>query len=401
MNENLKNFPPVSIVPCMDYQESHVESALYEAIKRVDDLSWVKPGMKIGIKVNLVSHMKPETAVTTHPQIVVALCKLLSERGAEPIVGDSPGGLFTAAIVNGIYRAAEMQRVEEVGGKLNQNFDQELHENPEGVKAKRLDCTSWLLQCDAIINVCKLKTHGMMGMSAAAKNFFGTIPGLLKPEYHFHYPNPMDFANMLIDIDEFYRSGFGFRLNIVDAVVGMEGNGPTMGTPRQIGALLASTSPYPLDTVCAELIGLKREEVQTLQAAYERGLGPADISEVAVLGDVDTFKIADFELIKERMNIEFVNDLVGVKGKLYHWILSTAMTSRPKPEKDLCIGCGKCGEICPGHAIEMNPAKLSKGKGLPVIDKNKCIRCFCCQEFCPVGAMKVHRSAIAKVLNRR
>ena len=62
--------------------------------------------------------------------------------------------------------------------------------------------TAWLDGADAIIDLCKLKTHGMMAMTCGAKNLFGAILGTVKPEYHFRYPDPMDFARMIVDLDE-------------------------------------------------------------------------------------------------------------------------------------------------------------------------------------------------------
>jgi uncharacterized protein (DUF362 family) len=108
---------------------------------------------------------------------------------------------------------------------------------------KSFTYTAWLDACDAIIDFCKLKSHGMMGMSAAAKNLFGVIPGTMKPEYHFRFPDMRDFARMLVDINDYFAEKV--KITLVDAVEGMEGNGPTKGTPRHIGVLLASASPTP------------------------------------------------------------------------------------------------------------------------------------------------------------
>ena len=92
----------------------------------------------------------------------------------------------------------------------------------------------------------------MMGLSAGAKNLFGAVPGTVKPEYHFRYPDPDDFAHMIVDLNEYFRP----RLVICDAVVAMQGNGPTQGQPRALGALLAAENPHRLDLLAAALIGL-------------------------------------------------------------------------------------------------------------------------------------------------
>ena len=250
----------VAIVKCKDYSNENVATALEELLPLIGGLDWVTKGMKIIIKVNLVAPMKPDSAGTTHPVLLYELVKRLCEKGAEVIIGDSPGGIYTSAYVNTVYSITGMNDVKKVGGKLNQNFEQKTAFFENGKILKEFEYTAFLDEADVIINFCKLKTHGMMGMSAATKNLFGTIPGTLKPEYHFKYPNHFDFADMLIDLNEYFKPKFC----IVDAVVGMEGNGPTMGKPKHIGAILASTNPYKLDLACAKIIGLTKDNVTTL-----------------------------------------------------------------------------------------------------------------------------------------
>jgi ferredoxin len=282
-----------------------------------------------------------------------------------------------------------MREVEAAGATLNQNYGINHVENGSGMVLKEYQYTAFLDEADAIIDFCKLKTHGMMGMSAAAKNMFGCIPGVSKPEYHFRFPKHEDFARMIVDLDEYFKP----RLCICDAVVGMEGNGPTMGTPRKIGAVLASTCPHKMDMVCAELIGLTRDDVPTLAAAYERGLVPDRIEDLAIHGDPKAFSLSDFQNIPNRSSVEFNKESTKFFGKLSALFIGKALRSVPSLKKNECVGCGVCRDICPAKAIEIK-------KGKAVIDRSVCIRCFCCQEFCPKGAMKVKRPLLAKLLNK-
>ena len=272
--------PDVVIVPCEDYSEEATRTALEQVLAPLGGLDWVSPGMKIAIKVNLVTSAKPEKAATTHPALLCSLVRTLRERGADVVVGDSPGGLYNAAYVSRVYSATGMKAVEQAGGRLNQNFEERTAKFPEGKVCREFRYTAYLDEADAVIDFCKLKTHGMMAMTCGAKNMFGTIPGTVKPEYHFRYPDPRDFARMIVDLNEYFKP----RLTIVDAVECMEGNGPGSGTPRHMGALLAGESPHKVDLVCAGLIGLKQEEVPTLEAALERGLIPASEEELTVAG---------------------------------------------------------------------------------------------------------------------
>ena len=378
--------PDLAIVACPDYDPERCRAALEELIQKTGGLNWLRRGMRVGIKANLVAPSKPEKAVATHPVLIKALADLIRERGAVPIVGDSPGGLFTEGYVNRVYHVTGM---EETGVRLNDDYSVQEIAFPDAVAAKTFTVTGWLMKCDAVINFCKLKSHGMMGLSAAAKNLFGTIPGTLKPEYHFRFPDPADFGNMLVDLDEFWKP----QLNLVDAVVAMEGNGPTAGKPKTLGCLLGGENPHKLDLICANLIGLDPAAVPTLQAAFSRGLTPENPDDLDVDGDWRAFRASDFEIITERNGLQFQNVFKGRAGEAFSRFLNRNFAARPGVTKSLCVGCEKCKEVCPAGAIRMQ-------KKRPVIDRSKCIRCFCCQEFCPKGAMQVKRPPLARLLLR-
>ena len=385
----------VSVVSCPSYDPAVCRRALIEVLEPVGGLDFVKPGMKVGIKANLVSFLKPEAGATTHPVLLSELTKLLLERGAaQVIIGDSPGGLYTAAYVKNVYRATGMHEAEKAGAELNGDFSQKEASFPEAAVAKRFTYTGWLDGCDAIIDFCKLKSHGMMAMSAAAKNLFGAIPGTMKPEYHYKYPNAADFARMIVDLDEYFKPA----LSIVDGVLGMDGNGPTMGDPKPMGLLAASRSPHKLDLVCAQLIGLRREDVPTLEAARERGLIPDSWTELDIAGDVEQHRVMDFNNIGTKNEVVFFGEMLFGEGinpfkRAFAKVMQRALSSRPRVSAGECVGCGQCAQICPAKAIAMEDK-------LPHIDRSRCIRCFCCQEFCPKGAMKVARPAIARLLNK-
>ena len=227
-----------------------------------------------------------------------------------------------------------------------------------------------------------------MGMTNAVKNYFGVIPGTMKPEYHYQYPKAEDFAGMLVDLAEYFAP----RLCICDAVVGMEGNGPTQGTPRKIGALAASASAHKLDLACAAMLGMTAGDVPTLRAAVQRGLCPEKVEDLRITGDLSAFLVPDFQAPKAQGTV-FFGQGGGLLGRLENTALRAFLTPKPLPQKKTCIGCAKCARICPAKAIKMQ-------QKLPHIDRKACIHCFCCQEFCPVGAMKVYRSPIARLLNR-
>ena len=146
----------VSIVPCNTYGDDEVEKALISLLDPIGGLDWVKSGMRIAIKANLVTFAKPEEAVTTHPSLICTLVKILCEKGARVTVGDSPGGLYNAAFLNRVYSVCGLRAVEEAGGELNRDFGQTDANFPEARVLHSFTYTSYLDNCDAIINFCKL-----------------------------------------------------------------------------------------------------------------------------------------------------------------------------------------------------------------------------------------------------
>lgn len=379
----------VSVVPCGSYEAKECEKALEQVLQPLGGLDWVKPGMTVVIKANLVGAIEPEKAATTHPSLLAALTRLLKAKGARVIIGDSPGGLFNETFLKRVYKLTGMQEVVDAGAELNFDFSQKTANFPEGKVAKSFLYTGYLDTADAIISFCKLKTHGMMSLSAATKNLFGAVPGTTKPEYHFRYPNPLDFAGMIVDLYSYFKP----KLFLVDGVVAMEGNGPTAGTPRPVGALLAGTDCHRLDMICAELIGVEPMAVPTLRAAANYGMIPETTESIEVAGDIEALKVPDFERVKQNKSTQFKNVFPGKLGELFGSLAKVCLQAKPKLQSTACIGCGYCARLCPAKAIVVKNKKA-------VIDRKACIRCFCCQEFCPEGAMVVHRPLIAKVLNR-
>ena len=378
-----KDLYDIYLADCPDYDVGHVRQAIYETVIEPGLLDFLHGNEKIGLKVNLVSAMHPDKAATTNPIIVKVIAEELIKRGCQVIVGDSPGNLYTENVLKNVYNETMMTIVEDVGAKLNDNFATEVVK-VEGKIVKNLDTTSWLRQVDYIINICKLKSHGMMGLSCSVKNMFGSVPGITKPTYHYKYPSHEDFADMIVDINEYYKP----VLNIVDAVIGMEGNGPTQGKPRKIGLILASKNPYNLDIICGKIIGVNLQEIPTIVSSINRGLTKKE-EDIKLNKDLTPYLIKDFDNVKIGSDMSF--NIKG--GKIIRKIVKKILTIKPKVKKKECIGCKKCHNICPAKAIVMKNNK-------PVINRKTCIRCFCCQEFCPVGAMKASKTWIVRLLTK-
>jgi uncharacterized protein (DUF362 family)/Pyruvate/2-oxoacid:ferredoxin oxidoreductase delta subunit len=375
-----KTSPAVSIIRCADYDRDRVFSAIKQAVDLLGGMrAFVKPGERVLIKPNLLKASPPEAAVTTHPEVVRAVIRLVREAGGVAMVGDSPG---IGDLRKVSAKAGILDVIEEEGATLVE-LDDPIEIKSQG-RFHRFEISRTAYEADAIINLPKLKTHGMTTLTGAVKNLFGCVPGKRKVQWHFNAGvNHELFAIMLNELCALLKP----RLTIMDAVIGMEGNGPGSGDPRRIGVVIVGQDPVAVDVVSSLVLGVKPEHLPLITAAAASGLGETRPERISVLGEsLSNVKIRHFKL-PPRAHFEW---------KLPEWTrrsLKNAFTSKPVIDNRLCIQCGICQDHCPQKAIE------SRGAGLEVRYRD-CIRCFCCQEFCPEGAITVGRGWALKMVKK-
>lgn len=380
----------VFIVKCPDYE--HSEEMMRSLLLMMGGIEqFVHPGEKILIKPNFLRAAGPEKAITTHPRVIAGICKLVEQAGGSLLIADSPGsGLphsrksFEKCYTqSGIYDIARKNNWE-----LNYNTGFKHVSFKEGFLIKRFEIISPVLEADAMINVCKLKTHVFMHLTTAIKNIFGIIPGLKKPGYHSKLHNKGYFARMLIDLARCFTP----RLSIMDAVIGMEGNGPSGGVPKNIGYLLASESPLALDIAAGEIAGLDPRDNPVLTEAKKLGITPHDPGQVELVGaDFSEIRCRDFRLpstVLKRSGLEFIEKL----SPLFVNILSL----KPKIQKEKCTACGTCKRACPEAAITI---VNSSDRDFAEINHKKCIRCYCCHEMCPGDAVQLTSGFLYRLLS--
>lgn len=375
----------VSLVKCENYEYKLVYSAVKDAFNLLGGLdNFVKKGSKVLLKPNLLTKKRPEQHTTTNPAVLKAVIEQVQEAGGIVTVADSPGGPYTQGMLKVVYRASEIEKVcLETGAILNYDVSSENVTNLEGERCKGFQIINPVLDADIIINLPKFKSHSLTMFTGSVKNLFGVIPGVLKAEYHYRFPQTDDFCHMLLDICEFVKP----TLTLMDGINGMEGNGPSAGIVKEIGYIIASTNPYALDKVACEMAGLQNEEVPTLKLAVERNIGPASLEEIEILGeDIELAKMEDFLKPESLNDANFKNKL----PKFLYNIINKWFTPKVVVDKKICIGCKICKNNCPADAIEMV-------NNIPDFDYGKCIKCFCCQELCPEMAIRVKRTKIAKL----
>ena len=366
----------VSITRVKDYDREAVYAAMQAHFARLYIADELKTGMRVLIKANLILKRRPEEATTTHPAVVEAIVRCVKDCGVTDItIADSPGGPYTEAALKGIYEASGMTEVaKNTGAKLNFDTGSFVRERAENKLVHSFTLINPVQNADYIIDAAKVKTHGMTMLSGGVKNLFGTVPGLMKPEFHWRFPDKQQFCEMLVDLCETVHPD----LIIADGIVSMEGDGPTGGTPKQTEMLLASKSPYELDVLLCKMIGLNPSDVYTVSNSAARGLCPLNAEEIETVGD-ELCTYTDYKMPKSK-EIAFTDRV----PKFLQPIADKLLTSKPSIRKKNCIGCGKCAESCPAKTIKVINRKAQ-------INYKNCIRCFCCHEMCPVKAIDIKR----------
>lgn len=324
-------------------------------------------GKKIFIKPNVLRASEADEGIVTHPAMLRAVVEKVETMGpASIVVGDNPGIFSYGANEESFRKTGLMEAAKGYYQNIG-NDSMKVDFNPDFIPSVSL--SRIVLDADIIISLPKFKTHGLTVITGAIKNCYGFLPGAQKAKLHKVAGTQERFNEMIVDV---------FRLRIpdlfiVDAVVGMEGNGPASPDLRNIGLILASDNAVALDAIIAVMMGCEPGRLRFLQKAREVGLGDYELCTIEIIGELK--RLPHFKLPplggEANLHNENIQDMLHNRTLL-----------RPWADPGLCTGCGSCIDQCPVSALSM-------GDRLPQVDAVTCITCFCCQEICPEKAISL------------
>lgn len=362
----------VVFVKCPDYGPG-----LSEAFQRALSIAQIlKPeevrGKRILVKPNMLTDRPPEQAVTTHPTLVQQVVRHLKSAGAEVVVGDSPAG---AAKLKQVWERTGIGEVCAREGVPLISLEQ------AGATQFNIDEFSFtianpVLQADYIINLCKVKSHSLTMLTAAVKNMYGAIPGYAKTVLHRVYPQPDIFGQL---VRKLWRV-FPPSVSIADGVIGMEGQGPSNGTPLELGFLAAAQNPFALDRALCGVLHIKESRVPYLRCAPEEAAAEMPV----VKGDA--IKVTSFAVPAGGYLLNLLPSWVARLSSELVWV-------RPRFSAENCTHCGMCVKACPVKALQ-----LPTNAPTPLLKHELCISCSCCHEVCPSNAIRMTQSRLLKAL---
>ena len=378
----------IAISRCDDYGLEKVSAATKRCLSLMGNIETiVRPGMKVLLKLNLLSaSLGPERAVNTHPAVIRALVDIFMEDyGCEVYIGDSCGSLRTGS-TDKAFRVTQIDKIAEDTGAIIVNFDKDEVldiTNNNAAILKEFKIAKTVKSVDVVVSVPKLKTHGLTRYTGAIKNMFGSIPANGKKNVHLLAPKNRSMAQALVDVFEMVQP----HITIMDAVIGMEGNGPNAGDPRKVGLIIAGFDGVALDAVASTIIGFDPMKVPIIRYAHERKLGTAIMNNINIVGeDICKVTVSDFKKPSSSAQ-DFASNYIP--NFLLAKMFDNSCSSVSSVYEPNCTRCYECIRNCPAKA-------MSAPDGRVIVDEDKCIGCFCCDEVCNYKAIVMKRTFLGR-----
>lgn len=383
----------IFLLSCRSYQE--ILNRLPVALEQFRDLLPADRCARILLKPNLNSNMNALTGNTTDLRLLAAVVLFLKDRGYEKItIGEGTNSGFYRNRISVISRLQVDRLARHCGvGVIDLNRSRPVViDLKNGVKAQMArEC----FEADLFINLPKLKTHFEVGMSVCLKNMMGCLVG---------QENKKKAHDALAENILLLNQAVKPHLHVVDALVAMEGLGPTRGTPIRLDTIVVGTDPYLIDLLCCRMAGFSHEKVRTLAVAEKKGLltdvhhrivrdligesparpfrppNPGPLAAFIHHPDRQKFflKIRNTSLFTRLAATDWFGGLLFLTGLRQDVFVQEEMRiDRMDLDEGRCDRCGVCSDVCP------------MGRFFPddFLDPGTCLQCLYCYSACPKQAI--------------
>ena len=277
-----------------DYSKP-LESILLDGMRALGCPEAVIRGKRILLKPNFVEPHQERAHIATHPMLIRAAVDVFLALGAqEVVVAEGAGHHRDTVLILEATGMADVLREDKIRFvDLNYQDTVTVVNAGGNTKARTFEVPKILREFDWIVSMPKMKTHHWAGLTLSMKNMFGTMPGSVYgwPKNIFHY---LGIDNSIIDLNSTIRPHFA----IVDGIIGMEGDGPIMGTAKHAGVVVMGANLTAVDATCARLMGVNPAKVQHLKMASGI-LGPIRESHIEQRGEKIRDVAVNFELLQK------------------------------------------------------------------------------------------------------
>jgi uncharacterized protein (DUF362 family) len=353
----------VSIVRCKDFENfEFVKEQVRKAVGLIGGFeSIISPGDKVLIKPNLLADYEYHTGVTTNPNIIFAVSELCKEIGVKHItiaegaaIGNDTDEVFDKLGIRDLCEKYECKLVDLTKDQFSYFF------NPMAKNMKRIRLPKTFVESDVVINIPVMKTHDALTVTLGLKNMKGVVHVADKKRFH-----KWGLAQNIADLGYLVMP----EITIMDGTVALEGMGPVVGKPVNLGLILASIDTVALDRVCMEIMDFTIDEVDYIKISGEQGLGCIDLEKIKIAGE----KINDVKRKFDRLTLDYEKlDRMGIK------IIA-------------CDACSGCSHAINSYVNDLSvKGKLDKIKDctlifgqnpyIPEDSKNKIIRLGICSK---------------------
>ncbi|MCW4051431.1 MAG: DUF362 domain-containing protein [Candidatus Bathyarchaeota archaeon] len=378
----------VSIVKSRESPEDNqVYGMVKEAIDKLGGIeSIVKPRQSVALKPNVVTGELSGPGVTTDKRVVEAMIKLCKEAGARKVSIVEGAGYFTetskALELSGIKKLAEDKGAELVDVDKDETVELPV---PEPLIIEKIKVSKAFMDADVRINLPVMKTHDQLLVTLGVKNLKGVIPKTMKRNFH-----KIGVVKGILDL---YRT-VPVDLTVLDAIVAMEGLGPSFGPKVELNTIIASKDMFALDRVASRIMGFAPEELDYLVEGAALGL--TDFSEeVEVVGEPVSSYSYRFE--RPPTDLEFAEGVTVIsdgacsacRGTIHSVVYDLEQMQKMGEIRDLFIVVGSKAEV---------PEGLSNTPVIMGICQSMNADQGCYVEGCPPNNDKM-RAAIYQVCN--